>query len=80
MTLNQWMIMEIYPNLKEKVGSLIPGYEISSLLDRKTCQVVNYLLCFGVGLSTITLFILLVPHNIVMNMNNVMALCPKINK
>ena len=26
--------MERYPNLKEEVGGSIPGYEISSLLDR----------------------------------------------
>jgi hypothetical protein len=55
MTLNYWMIVERYPNLKEEVGSLIPGWEISSLLDRKTCKVVNYLLCFDVGLSTFCL-------------------------
>jgi hypothetical protein len=29
------MVVERYPNLKEEVGSLIPGYEISSLLDRE---------------------------------------------
>ena len=50
MTLNSWMMVERYPNLKEEVGGLIPDYEISSLLDRVTCQVVICLLCFGVGL------------------------------
>ena len=34
MTLNYWMTVERYPNLKEEVGSLIPNYEFSSLLDR----------------------------------------------
>ena len=34
MTLNYWMIVERYPNLKEEVGGSIPGCEISSLLDR----------------------------------------------
>jgi hypothetical protein len=29
------MMVERYPNLKEEVGSLIPGCEISSLLDKK---------------------------------------------
>jgi hypothetical protein len=33
-TLNYWMMMERYPNLKEEVGGLIPGFEISSLLDK----------------------------------------------
>ena len=51
MTLNYWIMMERYPNLKEEVGGSIPGYEISSLLDRKTCQVVNCLLCFGIGIG-----------------------------
>ena len=47
------MIVERYPNLKEEVGgSIFPSYEISSLLDKKTCQVVNYLMCFGAGLSS----------------------------
>jgi hypothetical protein len=45
------MMMERYPNLKEEVGSSIPDYEISSLLDKKTYQVVNCLMCFDVGLS-----------------------------
>jgi hypothetical protein len=41
------MMVERYPNLKKEVGSS----EISSLLDRITCQVVvNYLLCFGVDM------------------------------
>ena len=33
MTLNYWMMMERYVNLKEEVGSSIPGCEISSLID-----------------------------------------------
>ena len=33
MTLNYWMMEERYPNLKEEAGGLIPGCEISSLLD-----------------------------------------------
>ncbi len=32
-TLNYWMMVERYPNLKEEVGGLILGCEISSLLD-----------------------------------------------
>ena len=41
MTLNYWMMEERYPNLKEEVGGLIPGCEISSLLDKNlalACQ------------------------------------------
>ena len=34
MTLNYWMMVEGYPNLKEEVAGSIPGCEISSLLDR----------------------------------------------
>jgi hypothetical protein len=34
MTLNYWMMMERYPNLKEVVGGLISSYEIFSLLDK----------------------------------------------
>ena len=45
MTLNYWVMVEGYPNLKEEVGGSDPGCEISSLLDGKTCQVVNCLLC-----------------------------------
>jgi hypothetical protein len=45
-------MMERYLNLKEEVGGLNPGCEISSLLDIKTCQVVNCLMCFGVGMPT----------------------------
>jgi hypothetical protein len=30
-TLNYWMMVERYPNLKEEVGGLIPNCEISSL-------------------------------------------------
>ena len=33
-TLNDWMMVEKYPNLKEEVGGWVPGYEISSLLDK----------------------------------------------
>jgi hypothetical protein len=35
MTLNYWMMVERYPNLKEEVGDSIPACEISSLLDKK---------------------------------------------
>ena len=35
MTLNYWLMVDIYPNLKENIGSSIPAFEISSLLDRK---------------------------------------------
>jgi hypothetical protein len=35
MTLNNWMMVKRYPNFKEEVGGLIPGCEISSLLDKK---------------------------------------------
>ena len=35
MTLNYWMMMERYPNLKEEIGGSIPSCEISSLLDKK---------------------------------------------
>jgi hypothetical protein len=35
----------------EEVGGLNPGCEISYLPDKKTCKVVNCLLCFGVGMS-----------------------------
>jgi hypothetical protein len=38
MTLNYQMIVERYPNLKEEVGSSIPGCEISSLLDKKLAR------------------------------------------
>ena len=31
-TLNYWMMVERYPNLKEEVGSSFPGCETSSLL------------------------------------------------
>ena len=33
MTLNYYMMVERYPNLTKEVGGLIPGCEISSLLD-----------------------------------------------
>ena len=55
MTLNYWMMVERYLNLKEEVDNLILDYDISSLLDKKTCQVVNCLLFFGVGLLTFCL-------------------------
>ena len=51
MTLNYWMMVERYPNLKEEFGGSNPGCEISFLLDRKTCHEINCLLCFGVGMS-----------------------------
>ena len=51
MTLNYWMMLERYPNLKEKVGDSISDCGISSLLDMKTCKVVNSHMCFGASLS-----------------------------
>jgi hypothetical protein len=36
MTLNYWMMVERYPNLKEEVGSLKPDYEIFSLRGKLT--------------------------------------------
>ena len=48
-------MVERYPNLKEEVVGSIPDHEISSLLDRETCQVVNCHLCFGVGMSAFCL-------------------------
>jgi hypothetical protein len=38
MTLNFWMMVERYPNLKEEVGGSILGCEISSLLGKKNLQ------------------------------------------
>jgi hypothetical protein len=38
------MTVERYPNLKEEVGGSIPGCELSSLLDKKNCHVVNCIL------------------------------------
>ena len=38
MTLNYWMMVEIYPNIKEEVGSSIPNCDISSLLDKKLAK------------------------------------------
>ena len=32
-TLNYWIMVERYPNLKEEVGDLIPDCETSSLID-----------------------------------------------
>ena len=55
-TLNYWMMVERYPNLKEEVGGSIPGCEISSLLDRTlSLVVVNCLLCFSIGMSSFCL-------------------------
>ena len=38
MTLNYRVMVEGYPNLKEKVGGSNPGCEISSLLDGKLAR------------------------------------------
>jgi hypothetical protein len=38
MTLNYWMMVERYPNLKEEAGILIVGCKISSLLDEKLAK------------------------------------------
>ena len=46
MTLNYWMLVGRYPNLKEEVGGSIPGCEISSLATWQK---------LGVGLSDICL-------------------------
>ena len=43
------MMLEIYPNLKEKVGILIPGCEISSLLDRKLARWSTALCALALG-------------------------------
>ena len=43
------MVAERYPNLKEEVDNLIPGYEISSLLDMKLVMW-SIASCSGVGL------------------------------
>jgi hypothetical protein len=49
------MMVERYPNLKEEVGGLVPGCEISST-EQKTCQAVNcLLLCFDTGMSAFCL-------------------------
>jgi hypothetical protein len=48
-------MVEKYPNLKEEVGNLNLSYEISSLLDGKTSQVINCLLCFGASMSAFCL-------------------------
>ena len=37
-TLNYWMMVERFPNLKEDVGGSMPGSEISSLLHRKLAR------------------------------------------
>ena len=49
-TLNYWMMVERYPNLKEEDDGSVPGCEISSLLDRKLAMWSTFL-CFGAGLS-----------------------------
>jgi hypothetical protein len=38
MTLNYWMMVKRYPNLKEEVGGSIPGCEISYVLDGKLAK------------------------------------------
>ena len=50
MTLNYRMMVERYPNLKEKIGGPNPG--LWNLLStwRKTYQVINCFLCFNAGL------------------------------
>jgi hypothetical protein len=53
------MMVERYPDFKEEVGGSISSCEIISLLDIKACQVVNYLLCFGVDMPTFCLKIIL---------------------
>jgi hypothetical protein len=37
-TLNYWVMVERYPNLKEEVGGWNPDYEISSLPDGKLAR------------------------------------------
>ena len=44
------MMVDRYPNLKEKVGGSIPSYE--PLYLTKSCQVLNCLLCFDTDLSS----------------------------
>ena len=51
MTLNEWMMVERYPDLMEEVGNSVPGCEISSLLNTKFAKLVNCLMCFGVGMA-----------------------------
>jgi hypothetical protein len=53
MTLNYWMMMKRYPNLKEEVGGLTPNRKISSLLDKKLAKWSTT--CFGVGMSAFCL-------------------------
>ena len=55
MILNYWRMVERYLSLKEEAGSSNPECEISSLLDIKTYQVVNCLMCFDSGLSALYL-------------------------
>ena len=54
-TLHYRMMAERYPNIKEEVGSSVPGYKNLLSTWRKTCHVVNCLLCFDVGLSAFCL-------------------------
>ena len=54
-TLKYRMMVERYPNLKEEVGSSNPGCENLLSTWRKTYQVVDYLLCFDVGLTAFCL-------------------------
>ena len=55
MTLSYLVMVERYPNLEEEVGGSIPGCENPLSAWRKTCQVVNCLLCFDVGMSAFCL-------------------------
>lgn len=57
-TLNYGMMVERYQYLKEEIGGPIPSCEISSLLWRRICEVVNCLLCFSTGLLAFCLIIL----------------------
>ena len=50
-TLNYWMMVERYLNLKEEIDSAIPGCEISSLLDRGLVRWSTGLMCLGAGMS-----------------------------
>ena len=55
-TLNYWMMVERYPNLKEEGGGSIPNCEISSVLDKKKLakwSIASW--AIGVGMSTFCL-------------------------
>ncbi len=54
-TLNYWMMVKRYPNLKKEVGGSISKCEISVLLEKNTCYVVNSLMCFGASVSAFCL-------------------------